>query len=144
MLLLATTLITSRAHAASDETPDAQMLLDLDILTQPEAHDRDFMRKLSLFERLRLLEMFRMLDDAPAAASRRPPATPGTPAAPGATPAMPSVPATPATPAMPGVPATPGTSATSGTLPVPPPPPGTPPPPPPVTTAPAPPAGKER
>ena len=115
MLVLAFTLATSRAHAASDETPDAQMLLDLDILTQPEARDRDFMRKMSLFERLRLLEMFRMLDDAPAAASRRPPGPPGTPAAPGATYGAPSAP---------------------------PPPPGLPPASPPAATAP--PAGKER
>jgi hypothetical protein len=117
MLVLVAALTTSRVHAASDETPDAQMLLDLDILTQPEARDRDFMRKLSLFERLRLLEMFRMLDDAPTAATRRPPGAPGTPSTPG----------TPATPGAPAVPA---------------PPPGTPPPPPPPATAP--PAGKER
>jgi hypothetical protein len=114
MLLVAATLITARAYAA-DETPDAQMLLDLDILTQPEARDRDFMRKLSLFERLRLLEMFRMLDDTPTAASRRPPGTASTPAP-------------PATPGSAGLPA---------------PPPGTPPPPPPPATAP-PPLGKER
>ena len=76
MLVLVAALTSSRAQAA-DETPDAQMLLDLDILTQPEARDRDLMRKLSLFERLRLLEMFRMLDDTPAAAARRPPAAPG-------------------------------------------------------------------
>ena len=75
MLVLVAALTSSRVQAA-DETPDAQMLLDLDILTQPEARDRDLMRKLSLFERLRLLEMFRMLDDTPAAAARRPPARP--------------------------------------------------------------------
>src|SRR5262245_49414601 len=65
MLVLLATLIPSRAHAASDDTPDAQMILDLDVLTQPQARDRHLMRKLSLFERLRMLEMFRMLDDAP-------------------------------------------------------------------------------
>ena len=80
LLVLLAALTAARVSAASEETPDAQMLLDLDILTQPEARDRDLMRKLSLFERLRLLEMFRMLDDAPTAASRRTPGPPGTPA----------------------------------------------------------------
>jgi hypothetical protein len=103
MLVLAVTLTASRVHAASEETPDAQMLLDLDILTQPEARDRDLMRKLSLFERLRLLEMFRMLDDTPSAATRRPPGAPGASTTYGA-PVVPAPP--PGTPPPPPPPST--------------------------------------
>ena len=94
MLVLVAALAGSRGEAAPEDTPDAQMLLDLDMLTQPEARDRDFMRRLSLFERLRLLELFRMLDETPAAAARRPPG--GTPPSSGAAPAMPPTPSTPA------------------------------------------------
>ena len=94
MLVLITALAGARGEAAPEETPDAQLLLDLDLLTQPEARDRDFMRRLSLFERLRLLELFRMLDETPAAAARRPPG--GTSPSSGAPPAMPPTPSTPA------------------------------------------------
>jgi hypothetical protein len=97
VLLLVTALSGARAPAASEETPDAQMLLDLDILMQPEAQDRDLMRRLSLFERLRLLEMFRLLDEPPAAAARRPGAA-GAPAAPPAGTPAPSAAPTPAPP----------------------------------------------
>ena len=108
VLVLVTALTGSRAEAAPEETPDAQMLLDLDILTQPEARDRDFMRRMSLFERLRMIELFRMLDETPTAA-RRPPGTPAAP--PGAPPPPPGAPpappapatATPPTPAPPAV-----------------------------------------
>ena len=97
MLVLVAALAGARGEAAPEETPDAQLLLDLDLLTQPEARDRDFMRRLSLFERLRLLELFRMLDETPAAAARRPPGGPGgTPPSSGAPPAMPSTTSTPA------------------------------------------------
>ena len=102
VLVLVAALTGARTLAASEEAPDAQMLLDLDILTQPEAQDRDLRRRLSLFERLRLLEMFRLLDDSPAATSRRPGA-PGPPATPPVGTATPS-PAPSPTPA----PATPG------------------------------------
>ena len=97
MLVLVAALAGARGEAAPEEMPDAQLLLDLDLLTQPEARDRDFMRRLSLFERLRLLELFRMLDETPAAAARRPPGGPGgTPPPSGAPPAMPPTPSTPA------------------------------------------------
>ena len=79
MLVLVAALVGARGEAAPEETPDAQLLLDLDLLTQPEARDRDFMRRLSLFERLRLLELFRVLDETPAAAARRPRGPAGTP-----------------------------------------------------------------
>ena len=94
MLVLFTALAGARGEAAPEETPDAQLLLDLDLLTQPEARDRDFMRRLSLFERLRLLELFRMLDETPAAAARRPPGA--TPPSSGAPPALPPTPSPPA------------------------------------------------
>ena len=100
MLVLVAALTGARAQAAPEETPDAQMLLDLDILTQPEAADRDFMRRLSLFERLRLLEMFRMLDDTPTAATRRPaPATPPAGAPPASSAPAPATPPAAAPPA---------------------------------------------
>jgi len=109
MLVIAAGLMGARGEAAPEETPDAQMLLDLDILTQPEARDRDFMRRMSLFERLRMIELFRMLDETPTAAARRPPGTPAAPPGvppppPGAPPAPPTpTPATPPTPVPPAV-----------------------------------------
>jgi hypothetical protein len=119
MLVLVAALAGSRGEAAPEDTPDAQMLLDLDILTQPEARDRDFMRRMSLFERLRMIELFRVLDETPTADARRPPGTPAAP--PGSAPPPPGAP---------------------------PPPPGTPPAPPPLGTATpptaAPPAVKDR
>ena len=112
MLVLVAALVGARAQAAPEEVPDAQMLLDLDLLTQPEARDRDFMRRLSLFERLRLLELFRMLDETPAAAARRPSGGPaGLPAS--GVPAAPPPSGLPATPPPPGAPpAAPPTSST--------------------------------
>jgi hypothetical protein len=91
--------------------PDAQMLLDLDLLTQPEARDRDFMRRLSLFERLRVLEFFRMLDETPAAAARRPSGGPAGPPASGV-PAAPPPSGVPATPPPGPPPAAPPTALT--------------------------------
>src|SRR4249919_1952155 len=87
MLVLVAALAGSRGEAAPEDTPDAQMLLDLDILTQPEARDRDFMRRMSLFERLRMIELFRVLDETPTADARRPPGTPAAP--PGSAPPAP-------------------------------------------------------
>jgi hypothetical protein len=112
MLVLVAALAGARGEATPDEVPDAQLLLDLDLLTQPEARDRDFMRRLSLFERLRLLELFRMLDETPAAAARRPPNGPAGPPASG-TPAAPPTSGVPATLPPPGAPpAAPPTSST--------------------------------
>ena len=55
--------------------PDAQLLLDLDLLIQAEPQERDLMRRMSVVERLRVLEVFRYLDARPAAG----PAEPRTP-----------------------------------------------------------------
>jgi hypothetical protein len=100
MLVLVAALPGARAETAPEAVPDAQMLLDLDLLTQPEARDRDFMRRLSLFERLRLLELFRMLEETPAAAARRPSGGPAGPPASGVPEALPpsGAPATPPPP----------------------------------------------
>ena len=59
-----------RAAAAEDNVPDAQLLLDLDLLSQPEARERDLMSRMTVVERLRLLELLRFLDSRPA--ERRP------------------------------------------------------------------------
>ena len=67
--------------AAGEEppsVPDAQLLLDLDLLIQAEPQERDLMRRMSVVERLRLLELFRYLDARPAVA----PAEPRTPSPP--------------------------------------------------------------
>jgi hypothetical protein len=59
-----------RAAAAEDDVPDAQLLLDLDLLSQPEPPERDLMRRMTVVERLRLLELLRFLDSRPG--ERRP------------------------------------------------------------------------
>jgi hypothetical protein len=67
--------------AAGEEpppVPDAQLLLDLDLLMQAEPQERDLIRRMSVVERLRLLELFRYLDARPAVA----PAEPRTPPSP--------------------------------------------------------------
>jgi hypothetical protein len=78
LVLLA--LVASRVTAAGDDPlPDAQLLLDLDLLSQAEPHARDLMRRMSVVERLRLLEVFKVLDARPAApAEPRAPAETGT------------------------------------------------------------------
>jgi hypothetical protein len=66
-------LMAGPALAADDEQPDAQLLLDLDLLTQAEPRERDLMRRMGLVERLRMLELFRLLESPPATpAARRP------------------------------------------------------------------------
>jgi len=117
-LVLVAALTGGRGEAAPDDTPDAQMLLDLDVLTQPEAGDRDFIRRLSLFERLRMLELYRMFDDTPAAAARRPPGTPGVP--PGAPASPPPGTPPPPPPDVTAPPATPPASDSSAVSPAPP------------------------
>jgi hypothetical protein len=69
--LVTLVLLAVNTGAATDEVPDAQLLLDLDLLSQAETHERDLMRRLSLVERLRLLEVFRFLDARPAAPPER-------------------------------------------------------------------------
>jgi hypothetical protein len=71
--LLLSTLMAGPALAAGEEQPDAQLLLDLDLLTQVEPRERDLMRRMGLLERLRMLELFRLLEGPPATpAARRP------------------------------------------------------------------------
>jgi hypothetical protein len=71
-------LVAARAGGAAEEVPDAQLLLDLDLLSQAEPRERDLMRRMSVVERLRLLEIFRFLEARPAVpAERRPPADVG-------------------------------------------------------------------
>jgi hypothetical protein len=70
--------VAARAGQAAEEVPDAQLLLDLDLLSQAEPQERDLMRRMSVVERLRLLEIFRFLEARPAApGERRPPADVG-------------------------------------------------------------------
>jgi hypothetical protein len=66
-VVLAVTLLATRAGAAPEEVPDAQLLLDLDLFTHTEPEERDLVRRMSIVERLRLLEMLRVLDPRPAA-----------------------------------------------------------------------------
>jgi hypothetical protein len=74
--------VVTPARAADQPPIDAQMLLDLDLLTDgdPARH-----RDQSVAERLRMLELLRLLE-SPAAATparaARPPATPAPPAPP--------------------------------------------------------------
>jgi hypothetical protein len=81
LALVVATLVAGRAAAAGEETPpapDAQLLLDLDLLSQPEPQARDLMRRMSVVERLRMLELLRVLDTRPpVAAERRAPADAG-------------------------------------------------------------------
>jgi len=78
IVLVVAALVAARMGGAAEEVPDAQLLLDLDLLSQAEPQERDLMRRLSVVERLRLLELFRFLEARPAApAERRPPADAG-------------------------------------------------------------------
>jgi hypothetical protein len=62
--------------APSDPPPDAEVLLNLDLLKETDlARDRDLLRTLSLVERLRLLEALKYLESqTPAAAPAQGPA----------------------------------------------------------------------
>jgi hypothetical protein len=72
---------TRAASAAEPEPPpDAQLLLDLDLLSETKPQERDLMRRMSVVERWRLLEMMRMLDARPPAVSTPPPPPPPPPA----------------------------------------------------------------
>lgn len=55
------------AHAgAREEPPDAQVLLDLDMLKEADlARDRDLYRAMGVLERLRMLEALRFFEAAP-------------------------------------------------------------------------------
>ena len=78
IVLVVAALVAAREGGAAEEVPDAQLLLDLDLLSQAEPQERDLMRRMSVVERLRLLELFRFLEARPAApAERRPPADGG-------------------------------------------------------------------
>lgn len=78
LALVVVALVAGRAEAAGDEVPDAQLLLDLDLLSSAEPPERDLLRRLSVVERLGLLELFRLLEGRPAVpAQRRAPADPG-------------------------------------------------------------------
>jgi hypothetical protein len=79
-LVLASTLVTGPPAVRAEETPDAQLLLDLDLLSQADPHERDLLRRLSLVERLRLLELYQLIEARPAMPARRPPPAPSDPA----------------------------------------------------------------
>ena len=112
IVLVVTALGAAPTSDAAEEVPDAQLLLDLDLLSQAEPPERELMQRMSVVERLRLLEVFRVLDETPAAAARRPSGGPAGPPASGALAAPPAsgVPATPPPPGAP--PAAPPTSST--------------------------------
>jgi len=67
----------ARAMAAEPEpTPDAQLLLDLDLLSETKPQERDLMRRMSVVERWRLLETMRMLEARPPAPASETPTPP--------------------------------------------------------------------
>ncbi|HET7343690.1 MAG TPA: hypothetical protein VFL90_19660, partial [Methylomirabilota bacterium] len=56
LVLLGAALGGGRAGAADPEPPpDAQLLLDLDLLSQTKPQERDLMRRLNVVERWRML-----------------------------------------------------------------------------------------
>ena len=71
IVLVVTALVAAPTGGAAEEVPDAQLLLDLDLLWQAEPQERDLMRRLSVVERLRLLEVFRFLEARPAVPAER-------------------------------------------------------------------------
>lgn len=58
-------ILIARTASAAEDVPDAQLLLDLDLLSQAEPQERDLMRRMTVVERLRLLELLRFLDSRP-------------------------------------------------------------------------------
>jgi hypothetical protein len=74
-VLLLSTLMAGPALLAGEEQPDAQLLLDLDLLIRAEPRERDLMRRMGLVERLRMLELFRLLENPPATPAARRPST---------------------------------------------------------------------
>jgi hypothetical protein len=58
--------LTTRAADRKDDVPEAEILLDLDLLKEPEfAKQRDLLRRLPLIERIRVLENLRLLEAQP-------------------------------------------------------------------------------
>jgi hypothetical protein len=68
--------------AEPEAPPDAQLLLDLDLLSDTKPQERDLMRRLSVVERWRLLDTMRLLQATPAALPPPPPPAPARPAGP--------------------------------------------------------------
>src|SRR4030095_10814223 len=58
-------ILIARTASAAEHVPDASLLLDLDLLSQAEPQERDLMRRMTVVERLRLLELLRFLDSRP-------------------------------------------------------------------------------
>lgn len=58
-------ILIARTASAAEDVPDAQLLLDLDLLSQAEPQERDLMRRMTVVERLRLLELLRFLATPP-------------------------------------------------------------------------------
>lgn len=57
------TVPAARAAEAAGQRPDAQMLLDLELLKEADlARDRGFLARMRLFERMRVLEALPALD----------------------------------------------------------------------------------
>jgi len=88
---LAATLLglASQAHAADVKPPqaapppgdavDAEMLRDLEVLNNPDyARDREIAKRMSFFERLRVLEAMRAANNQPPATGASQPGGPGT------------------------------------------------------------------
>lgn len=69
-MVVATVLLTATAARAAEPPKgalDAEMLRDLDVLGSPSyARDRELGRKMSVIERLRMLEVLRQMETDPA------------------------------------------------------------------------------
>jgi hypothetical protein len=58
--------MTTSAEDRKDDVPEAGILLDLDLLKEPEfTKQRDLLRRLPLIERIRVLENLRLLEAQP-------------------------------------------------------------------------------
>jgi len=84
LVLVLVALLGGRVVGAAEPEPppDAQLLLDLDLLSDTQPQERDLMRRLSVVERWRLLDMMRLLQATPAALPPPPPPAPTRPAGP--------------------------------------------------------------